>query len=406
MTTKASGKPHPWKFGLGSQSLIAQAAWAGLRIMVGYHALAQGADALFLALVTAIFAVPALLTAIPAGRAADRWGGSVVALLGSCLVSLGLVVVCFLPGLLWLTVASAIMGLGNLFQMVGQQTFVAHISLDKSTDGSFGFLSATASAGQAVGPMTVTFVAAGFTLSGGTTAGPIDPDSVGALPDTYMGLAACLVLAIVCIPLYWPMRRAERVWTPTKRTKHAAQRQRIDLKTVWPALLVSGIVLVTLDMLYTFVPLWATEKQIGATTVGILLSLRAAVSMMSRLGLRQLVLRFGRRKLLTVSIAGSVIGLAAMPLIGAGGAIIAMIFIGLGLGIPQPLTMAWAVAATPRELHGAVLGWRLSSNRLAQIILPVTLGSLAVPFGVAAIFYSNAALMGVAALLSYRRTHE
>ena len=48
--------------------------------------------------------------------------------------------------------------------------------------------------------------------------------------------------------------------------------------------------------MYAFVPVWATEQNISATAVGLLLALRAAVSVLRRLGLMRLIARFGRKE--------------------------------------------------------------------------------------------------------------
>nr|WP_306919690.1 MULTISPECIES: MFS transporter [unclassified Arthrobacter] len=145
--------------------------------------------------------------------------------------------------------------------------------------------------------------------------------------------------------------------------------------------------------MYAFVPVWATEKNIGAPVVGLLLALRAAVSVLSRLGLARLIGRFGRKAVLIISITTAVLALIALPLVGPYGAIAVMIGLGLGLGIPQPLTMAWVIALTDPSRHGAVLGLRLAANRLAQISMPLAVGTLAAPFGVLGIFWTNAAVL-------------
>ena len=126
---------------------------------------------------------------------------------------------------------------------------------------------------------------------------------------------------------------------------------------------------------------------------GLLLALRAAVSVASRVGLTRLIGRFGRKAMLIVSIGAAVLSLAALPLVGPYGAIAVMIGLGLGLGIPQPLTMAWVVSLTASSSHGAVLGLRMTVNRLAQITLPIAVGSFAAPLGVLGIFWANAALL-------------
>lgn len=118
---------------------------------------------------------------------------------------------------------------------------------------------------------------------------------------------------------------------------------------------------------------------------------RSAAS--SRVGLARLVTRFGRRTLITVSIGAAIAGLTALPLVGLWGGVLVMIALGIGLGVPQPLTMAWVTSLTPPQSHGASLGMRLTSNRLAQIVVPVAVGALAAPFGVLGIFWANAALL-------------
>lgn len=357
--------------------------------MIGYRALQEQAEPWLLVLLTAVFAVPALMAAVPAGRATDRWGGSVMALCGSVVTALGIALVLILPGLPFLLVASAVIGLGNLMAMVGQQTFVAHMNREGPTEGAFGFLSATASAGQAVGPLLVTFVA----VSGASSSN---------IPNTSPGLAVCLILCVFSAFAFWSMRKAERVWADARQpsARSGPRGQAVPLGQVWPAMAVSGFVLVTMDLLYTFVPAWGLQNGVSAVAVGFLLSLRAAVSMASRIGLGYLVTRLGRRTLLIASTALASLALALFPHTGFLGACILMVLVGIGLGIPQPLTMSWSVSLTDPIHHGAVLGLRLSANRLAQITVPLAVGVLVVPFGPASVFYTKAALMAGASALS------
>jgi hypothetical protein len=70
-----------------------------------------------------------------------------------------------------------------------------------------------------------------------------------------------------------------------------------------------------------------------------------------------------------------------------------MLGLGIGVGIPQPLTMAWVTSLTPSTSHGATLGMRLTSNRLAQITVPLAVGAFASPLGVLGIFWANAGLL-------------
>lgn len=376
------GAHRGWQMPLGAQSVLTQASWTGVRVMAGYRALEEGGGPWFLALLTAAFAVPALAAAVPAGRITDRAGGSAMAMSGAMVSAGGIALVMLLPGLPWLLGACAVIGLGNLMAMVGQQTFVAQASRGGPTEGAFGYLSATASAGQAIGPPAVTTAAA---LVMG----------VGSSLNTNLGMAVCLFFTLAASLFFWPMRSKETQLGFRNRppVTTSPTESRSLFPRVWKALVVSGLVLVTLDLLYTFLPLWALEGNVDATVVGLLLALRAVVSMLGRLGLGRLVQKCGRPLLLSLSTATAALGLAVLPFLDAGGAAAVMILLGIGLGIPQPLTMSWAVDLTGASRHGTVLGMRLSANRLAQILVPLGVGVLAVPLGAQAVFFANAGLM-------------
>jgi len=379
---------------LATQSVLAQAAWVGVKLMIGYRAIAEGADASFLAVLTAMFAAPALLAAVPSGRLADRCGGATAAAIGSTLAVAGAGLVLLLPGLGMLLVGSAVVGLGNMIAMVGQQTFVAHVGHD-DRDGAYGFLSASASAGQMVGPPLVTFVAG---LS-----------SAADEPDTSLGLTACLVVSAVALPLSVPLARAERALTLRSGERTGESRRRGGLLSggVWRAMVISGVVLVSMDMLYTFLPIWALDGGVAAGTVGVLLAVRAAVSLVSRVGLSWIVSRFGRVRVIVVSTALAAVAMGFLPVVGVPGAVVVMILLGVGLGIPQPLTMSWAVALTAPDRHGLVLGLRLGANRLAQIVVPLAMSATVATQGAGGVFWANSGLLaGCAALASVRSSPE
>jgi MFS family permease len=158
-------------------------------------------------------------------------------------------------------------------------------------------------------------------------------------------------------------------------------------------------VLVAIDLLYTFLPVWATERSIDPRIVGMLLAERAAVSVLSRLGLGRLVAVLGRRRLLTAAIAGSALALAALPFCGVAGAIIVMAVAGCGLGIPQPVTMSWVVSLTAPHLQGTALGLRLTANTVAQLTYPAIIGAAANPFGAVGVFAMTAGLLAVSVFL-------
>lgn len=383
-----------WRAALSTQAALSQASWVGVRLMVGYRALELGGDPLLLAALAASFAVPTIVAALPAGRICDRFGGSTVAFAGLLVASIGAIVVLALPSsVLLLFAATLTIGLGHLCVMIGQQTFVAHASRGGSMDSGFGTLSAAASIGQLIGPPAVTVAA---TLAASEES------------DTTAGFAVCLAFTLLASPLILLLRRVDaHRRTATVKAPRAPLSAVMKAPELWKALAVSGAVLVTVDLLYTFVPLWAVEKDVAPVTVGLLLALRAIVSVVSRLGLARIVARFGRRTLLVVAMLMGVASLVALPFANQWGAIPVMVALGIALGLPQPLTMAWTTAITPPAVHGAALGLRLTANRVLQVLIPVSVGLVAGPFGLVAIFWSNAAVLAVGvAIVATSRTSD
>jgi MFS family permease len=383
---------------LSAQASLSQASSTGFRLMIGYRALASGADPFFLGLLASAFALPAILTALPAGRLTDRIGGSLVATAGMLVSAAGTAGPLAVPGHWMLLVATALVGLGQNLIMIGQQTFVANVSARRGSDSAFGTLTAAASTGQLIGPPLVTALAS-LAIVGGLTH-----------PNTTVGLAVCVVLVLLGVPAHVVIRPIDRALNHARLTRDENPARVANLlrtPEMWRSLLVSGAVLVTVDLMYAFVPVWATERGIGATIVGLLLALRAAVSVLSRIGLTRLVARFGRKTLIIASISAAATGLIALPFVSVWGAAGVMIGLGLGLGIPQPLTMSWVTSLTPPESHGATLGMRVTSNRIAQISLPLAVGAFAAPLGVIGIFWANAAfLLGAIGIMAGSRAGD
>ena len=302
-----------------------------------------------------------------------------------------------MPGLWLLTASSVLIGFGTVCIMIGQQTLVAAQSRDSSPDAAFGNLTAAASIGQLIGPPAVA-AAASIGLLDATTRGP--DTTIGI--DTTTGIIACAGFLLSAMSMFPFLRR---IATHRPRTTGVASRSRIslaqELRNLWRSLVVSAAVLVTVDLLYAFIPAWAIEHGISATTVGLLLAVRAAVSVVEPgSGWPGSVNAFGRRMLITISMSAA-----------AGRPSRAAVRRHLrsrarhGRSRPgpgDPATTDHVLGRPPRRdpsMHGAVLGLRMTSNRLAQITLPIAVGAIATPFGASGIFVANAALL-VAALFT------
>lgn len=354
--------------------------------MIGYRALDMGADSFALGLVAASFAVPAFITALPAGRLSDRIGGMKLVAAGIAIQFVGLLGAVGTGSFGWLLAAGFVIGLGQLVGTVGLQSFVAEQAHPGNTDDAFGLLTSAVAVGQVVGPLIISYVAtAGWRPTGGD-------------PDTGLALAAAAAMVILALPSCWLLmrrlshRRGSAGAVPPARATGSVVR----IPGLWRALLVSGIVLTAMDLLYAFLPAWAEQQAVSVTAVGWLLALRAAVTVTSRIGIGRLVTRFGRQALLLIALTIAAASLVVLPFVGLVGGVTVMIGLGIGLGLPQPLTMAWVVASVHPSVRGAALGLRLTSNRLIQITVPVGVGAVAGSLGTDAIFWASAVVMGAA----------
>ena len=366
---------------LAVETLAVQVLWIGVRVLAGLVAVDRGAGVAELSVLAAATAAPALLGAVPVGRLCDQVGGSVVAAVGIAVLLVGTFVVATAPDQLVLVIGAAVAGTGGLLAMIGQQAVVAARSEAGQRTGHFSTVTTAASVGQLIAPLLVTGSFGGAGVGG--------------------GLIACV--AVGCIGLVLAIVGA---WTSPRNGKEPGTRREalpahrlIRLPGVWRSLSTSAAVLVTVDLLYTMLPLWAAENDVPTGVLGALLALRAAVSVLSRLVLDRVVQRVGVRIVLAWALALGVTALVLLAVAPAWTGWIALTLLGVALGAPQPLTMAWTVGLVPPAVHGAALGVRQWANRTIQVVLPMAAGAVLAPAGFLGFALFNAGLLAGAIYL-------
>ena len=385
-------KPPGWLARVLAGVVLTQAALYLARPVTSYRALALGADARAVGLITAAFALVPLVVAVPLGRASDRWrpgwlltGGIALGALACALLGLA----DSLPGL---ALASAVLGLGHLALTLAGQSLIARQSGDDRHDRDFGLYAAAASAGQLIGPALAGIVlgAAGRSLEDATTTG-------------FLVAAGLMALAV---PTSLGTDRLGRAGRPRDRSEGRPLRagELIGARGVPAGMFASLAILATVDVLTAYLPVLGTQRGIPPAVVGGLLSLRAAASILSRVLIPWMVGRLGRVRLLAASAAGSALLTAALPLAG-GTAALAVLLAAAGflLGIGQPLTMSMVVQAVPEGTRGTALAIRLTGNRFGQVATPAAAGLVAGAAGVAAAFFLLGGLLGLAAVAVVRR---
>lgn len=380
---------------------LATTAVNAIRPMVTYRALGLGAGPFEIGLVAAVFSIAPALLAVAVGRAIDRIGE--VWFIRSALVSMavGALLAVVVDSLWLLALSQTLTGLGHVTNLIAGQALVANRGGRARRDHRYGYYSTMGSLGHLAGPLIGTSLVTHFALN----AGPA-PSAAGN-PQAPAFLAAA-TLTLVAFGLAWllPWRRpaAAALEAEPERVGILSAAGRVLRRPGMPfAMLVSMIVVSSVDVLLAYLPLYGEVRGLSVTTVGILLAIRAGASMLSRIFMGYLIARLGRNRLLAASMLAAAGGLALLPLVSSPAVLAAlMVLIGLGLGIGQPMTMAWIANRSPRAERGIALGVRLTGNRTALVIVPILVGAVAGVTGVSLIFWLIAILLAAGAVVGHR----
>lgn len=167
------------------------------------------------------------------------------------------------------------------------------------------------------------------------------------------------------------------------------------------AVLTSLTVLAVLDLLGVYLPALGVEYGIPAGVVGVLLTVRAGASMLSRAAMGALIRVVGEQALLVGSLAIACVSIALVPLdLPVWALVVLMALAGIGLGYAHPLTLAWVANAAAPQVRSTAIGVRMLGNRIGQTVLPAAAGALTVSAGTVVIFWAIAASLGAVTLLS------
>lgn len=369
-------------------TVAVQAAVYAERPMASYRALALNAGGLEVGLVASSFALFSLVAAVPAGRWVDRLSTRPFVVLGSVVIGLASFVGRSAPSIGWLVLVQMMVGLGHLLFVVASQAFVAAGPSSHRHERVAAYTVAV-SIGQVLGPAGAGLVT--------RWAGEIG--AVFLFAGTLGFLAAALALT-----LREPDRLARMTWhlavDPGRHHLSAGSRWTKDLLALLrrpgmaEAMVSSMVVLATIDIVVAYLPQYGEVRSIPVEVISALLAIRASLSIISRLGMGVLIRRFGDGSVLIGSMLASALSLALVPLFdGLVPLAVLMAVCGFGLGLGQPMSMAWVADRAPEEVRATALGLRLSGNRLAQLLMPVAVGTVAGRTGVDLVFWLMAALL-------------
>jgi MFS family permease len=372
--------------------LIIQTVVYLIRPMVSYEVLALGGEAGWVGLVAASYAVLSLLAAIPLGRWVDSGGEVPFIFGGAVIVAVAAVLTARAGSLLALALSQALLGLGQVFNIVAVQSLLANMLSRGARDSAFGYFTVVVSMGQLIGPaLAGTVVATAVSADG-----PVEPSTDRAFAlATALSLSACVVACVL-----W--RGAPRGKRRTSTEPAASLLSVARLPKMGQAMFASVAVLTAADLLIAYLPVYGVTKGLSAAEIGFMLSARAASSLGSRLLLGVMTRAVGRGRLMVFSTALPAALLCLIPMVSNRTGLTAiMVAAGFGLGLGQPLSMSWVAQVAPRGIRATALAVRLSGNRLAQIVLPTAVGALAGATGPGGAFISMGCFLAASSAVSF-----
>lgn len=388
MPEAATGVPARTLLALVVGQLGIHAAMAGLRLAAPLQALREGYSAWAVGLLLALFAGAAVLSALRAGRLADRHGYHRPMKLAVAVTVAGML--CAL-GSTWapegwrfalLCLAAAGTGMGTNTGMLTIQRTAGHTA-GSATERVriFSWLGVAPSFSNVVGP-----VAAGLMIDW------------GGFVAAYALLLALPVITLVSarlVPRQAPWGVAE-----------AEQRAAWDLLRL-PAfrrlLWVNGLLAMCWDVHTFAVPVLGHERGFSAGTIGLILGAFTLSVTLVRLAIPLLAHRLHEATVVRSAMVGCGVVFALYPLapspLWMG---VCAVLLGLALGSVQPMVMSLLHDVTPGERHGEALALRSMVINASSTALPLLFGASGALVGAAALFWAAGGAVGAGSWLARR----
>src|SRR5262245_48727947 len=352
-----------------------------VRVTISYRTIELGLSEVWLGIISASFAILPIFTALRIGRYIDRGHDAHAAWIGSALTLVSAVALWAWPGsAIHLLAFTILLGSGHMFLMAAQQMLCVRSASERGREVAFGHYMVAVSIGQGLGPLLVGWVGGGVTV-----------------PATPPLFTVGVITAVLCMGVALTVRPAARqIKTADGPTVPLGDLLR---RPGMAAVLAASVVTVTAsDLLVIYLPLVGAERNIEASHIGLLLTVRSIAALVARLFYARLIHAVGRLPLTLVS---TLVGAAAFALMAVPSLPVmyaASIAIGIGLGIAATLTISGIVLVAPPEARATAMTMRITGNRLGLVLMPLVAGLIAAATGGAGILLLLAGSLTACAL--------
>lgn len=304
--------------------------------------------------------VPFFFT-IQIGYLSDRIGQRNMLLVGASFMIGGTVLLLSFSHFIIFLVVQTLVGLGHITVWLASQSIVTFVD-DQHRDKAISRMSFFAAVGQLTGP-----------LMG------------GMLSDifNFKIVFICYMVLTLCFLIVYPFCKNSVSPVSSKKANTFLETYKIggqlyaNNKGIQVATLISFSLAFILFIRVTYLPLYLEGLSYSTTQIGLFIALWSFASIIIRPFAAKLIAIFGRYKVTVFALAISIVGLIGFSVLPFTiGLMLAMLFIGLGTGLNQPLAISLVSSYTSGQNRGLGMGLRLMSNRLANWLCPLSIGAV------------------------------
>jgi MFS family permease len=367
-------------------TLLNHSVFAGTRVAASLYAIHLGATPFTVGALMALYAILPMLFAVSMGRWTDRIGARPPMLIGSVAIGSGAILPFLWSGMAALYVASVLIGSGFMMYQVAAQHIVGYIGKPEDRSVNFSLSALGFSISGFLGPMI-----AGFGI-----------DDIG-YTLTFAVLAAFPLVPIAVLGL-------DRLRLPQPHA-HAAPpapgRSVVDLlrhRDLRPVFVTSGLLAAAWDMFTFAIPVYGSSIELSASSIGLVFASFSAATFVIRGLLPAISRRLSAWPLLAASLAIAAGSFLMFPLLKSAVLLMAVaFFLGLGLGMSQPMVMSLLHNTVPQGRVGEAIGVRMTMVNISQIAIPLLFGALGTALGMVPVFWATALLLSGGSWYAKRR---
>jgi predicted MFS family arabinose efflux permease len=366
-------------------TILGHTAFHGSRVTVSLQALSLGASPFTVGILIALYAALPMLLAVHAGRLVDRIGVRRPLLFSTLALTSAVLIPAVFSGITPLYFAAVAIGTSFLVFSVAIQHAVGMHSSPEERARDYSYLSI------------------GFSISGF-----LGPTLAGFAIDLAGHARTFLFLSLVAlVPFLILLTRRDTIKAHHAAEEHEGPRRLLDLlrdRDLRRLFVVTGVLAMAWDLFAFVMPIYGTSIGLSASTIGMVLGSFALATLTVRLLLPWLTRHLREWQMITVTMLIGCVAYALMPLMRTVPLLAAMAFVlGLGLGATQSSMMSLLHSTAPRGRAGEALGVRAAVINGSSTFLPLAFGGVGAALGLAPVFWSMAACLGVTGWFANRR---